>query len=117
MIRPINPQSLSSSQARSIRVAQSLGWVVPERIHPSRAAVRGDALVDLQLICGAGPKPDRCAEGIAHSYQVEAPEPLRERVDGHQRVLEFAATTIVGAVAPPGPAEVQAQDSVPPNIG
>ena len=55
MIRPVNPTSPSAAKDRSIRVAERLGWIVPQRIRTSRAAARGEALVDLQLICGAGP--------------------------------------------------------------
>ncbi len=66
MIRPIQPISPAvsgarpakgdgSAQARPILVAQRLGWIVPQRIRPTRAAGRGEALVDLQLVCGAGP--------------------------------------------------------------
>ncbi len=66
MIRPIQPIRLAvsgarpakgdgSPQARPILVAQRLGWIVPQRVRPARAAGRGEALVDLQLVCGAGP--------------------------------------------------------------
>ena len=66
MIRPIQPirpavsgarpaKGDGSSQARPILVAQRLGWIVPQRVRPAQAAGRGEALVDFQLVCGAGP--------------------------------------------------------------
>jgi len=47
--------SCTSIPNSTIEVAQRLGWIVPQRIRPARGGVRSDALVDLQLVCGAGP--------------------------------------------------------------
>ena len=39
----------------TLPLVQRLGWIVPRRIRPARATARCEALVDLQIVCGAGP--------------------------------------------------------------
>ena len=56
MILPnVSTKQADSEQSRPLSVAQRLGWIVPQHARPGRASARCEALVDLQLVCGAGP--------------------------------------------------------------